>query len=177
MNPIVILLFNYSIIVINRLSLGPSIGSSDHSYFSVNPGWRKCLFSRWHYASIPVELLWQIVTIEFAALLSVWRRVTVTARGLNSIKCIDYLSLLHDNNATRHYTTCPPSLLCWQFLGVKATTDLLALRTNGSKHRGGFKVVCNIRFLLAPCSRPLTFQNLQIPSHLRPKSKVDKVGP
>lgn len=123
MNPIVILLFNYSIIVINRLSLGPSIGSSDHSYFSVNTGRRKCLFSRWHYASIPVELLWQIVTIEFAALLSVWRRVTVSARGLNSIKCIDYLSLLHDNNATRHYTTCPPSLLCWQFLGVKATTD------------------------------------------------------
>lgn len=31
MNPIVILLFNYSIVLINQLSLGPSIGSSDHS--------------------------------------------------------------------------------------------------------------------------------------------------
>lgn len=102
-----------------------------------------------------------------------------SARGLNSIKFIDYLSPVHDNNPTRHYSTCPPSLLCWQFLRLRPqqTTDLLAPRTNGSKHQGDFKVVCNIRFLLPPRSRPLTFQNKQILSHLRAKSKVDKVGP
>lgn len=101
-----------------------------------------------------------------------------SAGGMNSIKFIDYPSLLHDNNPTRHYPTCPPSLLCWQFVRLRPqqTTDLLAARTNGSKHQGGFKVVCNIRFILPPRSRPLTFQNKQIPSHLRAKSKVDKVG-
>lgn len=49
-------------------------------------------------------------------------------------------------------------------LKPQQTTDLLALGTNASKHRGGFIVACNIRFGLPPCSGPLTFQNKQIPS-------------
>lgn len=49
-------------------------------------------------------------------------------------------------------------------LKPQQTTDLLALGTNVSKHHGGFIVACNIRFGLPPCSRPLTFQNKQIPS-------------
>lgn len=100
-----------------------------------------------------------------------------SARGPNSIKFIDYLSLLHDNNAAQQYATCPSPLLRWQFsrLRPQQTTDLLALGTNGSKHRGGFKVVWDIRFLLPPCSRPLTFPNKQIPSSGR-KARLVKLG-
>lgn len=89
-----------------------------------------------------------------------------SARGPNSIKFIDYLSLLHDDNAAQQHATCLSSMLRWQFsrLRPQQTSDLLARGTNGSKHRGGFKVVCDIRFLLPPCFRPLTFQNKQIPS-------------
>lgn len=204
MNPIVTLWFNQSIILINRLSPQPSLGSSDNTYFSANPGWHGCLFSRSHYRSLTAESHWQTVETELMILITEMKANTLglccrektqcgvcrcvvcversnceqSARGLNSIKFIDYLSLLHDNNTARHYPTCPPSSLCWQFLRLRPqqTADLLALGTNGSKHRRGFKVVCNIRFLLAPRSRLLTFQNKQIPSHLRAKSKVDKVG-
>lgn len=100
-----------------------------------------------------------------------------SARGPNSIKFIEYLGLLHGDNAAQQYATCLSSLLRWQFsrLRPQQTSDLLAHRTNGSKHRGGFKVVCDIRFLLPPCSRPLTFQNKQIPSSGL-ESKVGEVG-
>lgn len=99
------------------------------------------------------------------------------ARGPNSITFTDYLSLLHDNNAVQQHATCPSSLLRRQFsrLRPQQTTDLLALGTNGSEHRGGLKVVFDIRFLLPPCSRPLTFQNKQIPS-LGWKARLVKWG-
>lgn len=86
--------------------------------------------------------------------------------GRSTSRFFDYLSLLYDNNAAQHYATCPSSFLRWQFsrLRPQQTTDLLALGTNGSRHRGGFIVACDIRFGLPPCSRPLTFQNKQIPS-------------
>lgn len=69
-----------------------------------------------------------------------------SARGPKSIKFIDYLSLLHDDNAAQQYATCLSSLLRWQFsrLRPQQTSDLLARGTNGSKHLGGFKVVCDI---------------------------------
>lgn len=100
-------------------------------------------------------------------------------RGLNPIKFIDYLSLSYDKSATRHYSTCTPPLLSWQFLRLRSqqTSDLLALRTNGNKPQGGFKVVFIIRFLLTPHSRSLTFQNKQILSDLRAKNKDDKSAP
>lgn len=145
MNPIVTLWFNQSIILINRLSPQPSLGSSDNTYFSTNPGWHGCLFSRSHYRSLTAESHWQTVETELMILITEMKANTLglccgektqcavcrcvvcversnceqSARGLNSIKFIDYLSLLHDNNTARHYPTCPPSSLCWQFLRLR----------------------------------------------------------
>lgn len=159
--------------------------------------------SRSHYPSLTGESHWLIVKTELMNLITEMKANIMglcfrenpaqsfllcvvcveesnceqSATGLNSIKFIDYTLCCMTITLLGTTPPAPPSLLCWQFLRLRPeqTTDLLALRTNGSKHRGGFKVVCNIRFPLAPRSRPLTFQNKQIPSHLRAKSKVDKV--
>lgn len=106
--------------------------------------------SRSHYPSLTAESHWQIPKTDLMIPIAEMKANTLwfvlqrerpvqhllfcvirleesnceqSAMGLNSIKFIDYPSLLHDNNTTLHYPNLPGLFALLAVLEVKATTN------------------------------------------------------